>query len=216
MMTCEFHHGGRIGRGLAIAAAALVLALPAAAQTRKETPKIGDPPEALNMRLVGHNDLQGRTAYQPTIVKQGSRYIAYVGHHGGSKENPQPMNAVTGKGELNGTSVVDVTDPKNPKYIAHIPGAVGDGEAGAAQMTRVCDGKALGKGDPNKVYLLRAFGRDGHETFDVTDPAHPKPLARLLGMTDTHKNYWECEGGIAYLVSTPPGWRARMVQVYTT
>jgi hypothetical protein len=188
--------------------------LPAAAQTRKETPKIGDPPEALNMRLLGHNDLQGRTAYQPTIVKQGSRYIAYVGHHGGSKENPQPMNAVTGKGELNGTSVVDVTDPKNPKYIAHIPGAVGDGEAGAAQMTRVCDGKALGKGDPNKVYLLRAFGRDGHETFDVTDPAHPKPLARLLGMTDTHKNYWECEGGIAYLISTPPGWRARMVQVY--
>ena len=31
------------------------------------------------------------------------------------------------------------------------------GEAGAAQMTRVCDGKSLGKGDPNRVYLLRAF-----------------------------------------------------------
>jgi hypothetical protein len=36
----------------------------------------------------------------------------------------------------------------------------------------------------------------------------------MLGMTDTHKNYWECEGGIAYLVSTPPGWRTRMTQVY--
>ena len=28
-------------------------------------------------------------------------------------------------------------------------------------------------------------------------------LARILEMTDTHKNYWECEGGIAYLVSRP-------------
>jgi len=33
-------------------------------------------------------------------------------------------------------------------------------------------------------------------------------------MSDTHKNYWECEGGVAYLVSTPPGWRARMTQIY--
>src|SRR3954453_22110981 len=90
-----------------VIALALCSALPAAAQTRKETPKIGDPPEAMNMRLVGYNDLQGRTAYHPTILKRGSRYIAFVGHHGGSKENPQPMNAVTGKGELNGTSVVD-------------------------------------------------------------------------------------------------------------
>ena len=194
-------------------AALVVLALPASAQTRKEIPKIGDPPEALNMRLVGWNDLQGRTAYQPTIVRQGSRYIAYVGHHGAAGGKKLP-NAVSGQDELNGTSIVDVTDPKSPKYLAHIPGAPGDGEAGAAQMTRVCNGAQLGKGDPNRVYLLRTFGRDGHETWDVTDPAHPKVLARLLGMTDTHKNYWECEGGIAYLVSTPPGWRARITQVY--
>src|SRR3954451_13838328 len=164
-----------------------LVALPAAGEMRKGGPKTADPREELNMRLLGHNDLQGRTAYQPTIVKQGSRYIAYIGHHGGSTENPQPMNALTGKNELNGTSIVDVTDPKNPKYIAHIPGAVGDGEAGAAQMTRVCDGRSLGKGDPDKVYLLRAFGREGHEIWDVTDPAKPKVITRLLGMTDTHK-----------------------------
>jgi hypothetical protein len=200
--------------GAALAGAFALIANLAAAQTRKEAPKIGDPPEAMNMRLVGYNDLQGRTAYQPTIFKQGGRYIAYIGHHGGSGEFAMPVNPLNGQAELNGTSIVDVTDPKQPKYLAHIPGAVGDGEAGAAQMTRVCDGRSLGKGDPDKVYLLRAFGREGHETWDVTDPAKPKVLARLLGMSDTHKNYWECEGGIAYLVSTPPGWRTRMTQVY--
>src|SRR5581483_11574060 len=170
-----------------LAIGAGLLAAPAIAQTRKDIPKIGDPPESLNMRLVGWNDLQGRTAYQPTIVRQGSRYIAYVGHHGAAGGKKLP-NAVSGQDELNGTSVVDVTDPKNPKYIAHIPGAPGDGEAGAAQMTRACSGAQLGKGDPNKWFLLRAFGREGHEIWDVTDPAHPKVVSRILGMTDTHKN----------------------------
>ena len=168
----------RASTGAVLAGIAL-LATPAAAEMRKEAPKLGDPPEAMNMRLVGHNDLQARSAYQPTIHKQGNRYIAYIGHHGGSPDNPEPINTLTGKHELNGTSIVDVTDPKAPKYLAHIPGAVGDGEAGAAQMTRLCDGAQLGKGEPNRVYLLRTFGREGHETWDVTDPAHPKPLARL-------------------------------------
>ena len=40
---------------------------------------IGAPPEASNIRLVGANDLQARSAYQPTIVHQGDRYLAYIG-----------------------------------------------------------------------------------------------------------------------------------------
>ena len=72
---------------------------------------IGAPPEALNMRLVGTNDLQGRAAYQPTIHHQGDRWIAYIGHHGGTDAVPDPINPLTGKAEPNGTSIVDVTDP---------------------------------------------------------------------------------------------------------
>ena len=70
-----------------------------------------------NMELVGYNDLQARSAYQPVIQKQGERWIAFIGHHGGVQPNP-----LTGQNEPNGTSVVDVTDPKHPKYLAHIPG----------------------------------------------------------------------------------------------
>jgi hypothetical protein len=97
--------------------------------------------EAHNMRLVGYNDLQGRSAYQPVIQRQGDRWIAYIGHHGG-----HAVNSITGKDESNGTSVVDVTDPKNPRYIAHIPGEQGEGEAGGAQMVRTCSGSDLPKG----------------------------------------------------------------------
>ena len=171
-------------------------------------------PESKNMDLVGYSDLQGRSAYQPTIHKQGNRWIAYIGHHGGLAMNP-----LTGKEEDNGTSIVDVTDPKNPKYLAHIPGdprIPGPGETGGAQMARVCDGSELPRADKKKVFLLRTKGTDSHEMWDVTDPAKPSRLSVLVsGLRDTHKSWWECDTGMAFLVSGAPGWRTkRMGQIY--
>ena len=176
---------------------------------------IGAPPEALNMKLVGTNDLQARSAYQPTIHHQGDRWIAYIGHHGGSDDIPAPVNPQTGKAEPNGTSIVDVTDPAQPRYLRHIPGQEGKYEAGGAQMVRMCDGKALPKGDRNAVYMLRTFGDEAHEIWNVADPANPVLVTRIGGFKDTHKNWWECDTGIAYLVSGAPDWRTRrMTQVY--
>ncbi len=214
-------------RAVLIGAAAIVaaLALPdqsALAQPAPSTivtvpgaPKIGDPPEARNMRLVGYNDLQHRSAYQPVVAHQGNRYIAYIGHHGGTPEVPKPLNPLTGQNEFSGTSIVDVTDPAQPKYLAHIPGTEGTYEQGGAQMVRVCEGRTLPKGDPNKTYLLRVFGGKGHEIYDVSDPAKPVRIWHSEGLTDTHKSWWECDTGIAYLVSGVPGWRVkRMTEVY--
>jgi hypothetical protein len=219
----ESSHQRTFGAVLAAAAVLIALAPPAIAQSTQSTfvtvpgaPKIGDPPEASNMRLVGYNDLQHRSAYQPTIHHQGNRYIAYIGHHGGTEDIPKPLNPMTGQQEFSGTSIVDVTDPAHPQYLAHIPGTEGTYEAGGAQMTRVCDGKTLPKGDPNKTYLLRVFGGKSHEIYDVSDPAHPARIWQREGqLNDTHKSFWECDTGIAYLVSGVPGWRVnRMTEVY--
>jgi hypothetical protein len=185
--------------------------VPATAQV----PKIGDAPEALNMRLVGTSDLQARSAYQPTIHRQGERWIAYIGHHGGTDAIPNPVNPMTGKPEPNGTSIVDVTDPVHPLYLRHIPGQEGTYESGGAQMVRVCDGKSLPKADPSAVYMLRTFGGAAHEIWNVADPANPVLITRLDGLKDTHKSWWECDTGMAFLVSGAPGWRTRrMTQVY--
>jgi len=167
--------------------------------------------EASNMQLLGHNDLQARTAYQPTIQQQGDRWIAYVGHHGGKQPNP-----LTGKDEYNGTSIVDVTDPKAPRYLAHLPGEEGEGEAGGAQMVRVCSGKTLPHADQSRFYMLRTFGGSAHEIWDVSAPEKPSLVSRITGnLRDTHKNFWECDTGIAYLISGAPGWKTRrMTQVY--
>ena len=172
-------------------------------------------PESKDMALVGSHDLQARSAYQPTIHLQGSRWIAYIGHHGGTKEVPKPVNPLTGVAEFNGTSILDVTDPREPKYLFHLPGDEGLGEQGGAQMVRVCDGKTLPKGDPGAVYMLRTFANAAHEIWNTADPAKPVLVTRLGGVKGTHKNWWECDTGIAYLVSGVPGWRVdRMTEVY--
>jgi len=77
---------------------------------------------SLNMKLVGTNDLQARSTYQPTLHKYPhNRYILFAGHHAlatqgeGRLPNGQLLpsfNPLTGKNELNGTSIVDVTRPR--------------------------------------------------------------------------------------------------------
>ena len=97
---------------------------------QEPSPNPPDQQSAWNMELAGHSDLQGRSAYQPIIINENGREIAYVGHHTGTA-----MNSLTGMVEPNGTSIVDVTDPANPKYLAHIPGSTAAGEeAGGPQQ----------------------------------------------------------------------------------
>src|ERR1700751_1075608 len=155
---------------------------------------VGAPPEASNMRLVGYSDLQARSAYQPTIHHQGDRWIAYVGHHGGTPEIPKPRNTPNGKDEFNGPSIIDVTDPAHPKYLAHIPGLEGYAEQGGAQMVRVCDGKTLPTAARNAVYMLRVLGVQAHEIWNAADPRPPTLVTRVVdGLKDTHKSWWECD-----------------------
>jgi hypothetical protein len=82
-----------------------------------------------------------------------------------------------------------------------------------------------------KTYLLRTFGNSapnsGHEVWDVTDPLKPQKASTVVtGLTSTHKNWWECDTGIAYLISGDlakadplavgaSGWRTgRMTKIY--
>ncbi len=182
------------------------ITLTGSAQNQEPAPNPPDQQSQWNMELAGYSDLQGRSAYQPIIINENGREIAYVGHHTGSARNP-----LTGAIEPNGTSILDVTDPPKPKYLSHIPGsAEGGEEGGGAQMVRVCSGDVLPHGVHGKWYLLRPNGDKAQELYDVTDPAHPALLTVIVkDLTGTHKSWWECDTGIAYLVgnSRPEGWK---------
>ena len=159
--------------------------------------------EQKDMRLVGHSNLQFRGAYQPNvIVYPDGRTIAFVGLHSGQNlpgPLPNPLNG--GKPEENGTMIIDITNPARPVETFHIPVPVAGGQA---QMARMCLGSDLPRGTPGKVYLLRniqgnAAQLSGYETWDVTDVRAPKLLAAIRNLRSTHKVWWECNTGIAYM-----------------
>jgi hypothetical protein len=175
--------------------------------------KLAHAAEHLDMRLVGTHDLQARSAYQPLVHRYpDGRYILFVGHHAGGP-SPNPLSGVL---ETNGTSILDVTDPRHPVALAHIPGPSGSGESGGSQMVRVCDADVLPNAPAadkarHAVFLLRPFGNTNQQIYDVTDPRHPVFILNLFAVdrSSTHKSWWECDTGIAYVVAgaVAEGWK---------
>lgn len=176
--------------------------------------------QAWNMALVGHHDLQARSAYQPIVHAYGDRRILFVGHHAGEAFNP-----LTDQMEVNGLSILDVTEPMSPVMLAHVP-PTGD-EASGTQHVQVCDGDILPGGDPDRIYAVRTDGLLAYELLDVTDPANPAVLSTIAetgissrpessrGNRETHKIQWECETGVGYFNGTPEGWRVtRVLQAF--
>ena len=176
--------------------------------------------EQQNMNRLGHTDLQGRPSYQPNVIQYpDGRTMLFVGMHSGSPRPspacgnsnntlPNPLNG--GACENNGTMIIDVTDPRNPVEQLLIPAPAG----GQSQMTRMCLGSDLtGDQQNKKVYLLRNVqggASAGYQIYDVTDVKHPQ-LKSSVALRSTHKLWWECNTGVAYLVGSKgapsPLWR---------
>jgi hypothetical protein len=170
--------------------------------------------ERKNINRLGHTDLQGRPSYQPNVIQYpDGRWILFVGTHNNTPV-PQPgcsattlPNPLNGNAcESNGTIIIDVTDPNNPVEKVHIPVPVAGGQA---QMARMCLGSQLPNGTPGHVYLMRNIQgstASGYEVWDVTNinapagqPGGPFLASNLLNIRSTHKVWWECKSGIAYM-----------------
>ena len=199
--------------GLALSAAAAAVfaigAVPSFANDRdddRDHRGISQSGEQKDMRRVGHSDLQGRPTYHPTFIKYpDGRVIVFAGTHGGSKPNPLKGGVV----ELNGTMIIDVTDPSRPVEKFHIPAPA---EGAQTQSNRVCLGSQLPGGKAGAVYMMRnvqGSSASGYELWDVTDVSSPKPVAAVRNLRATHKHWWECKTGLAYLPGSKaaPRWR---------
>ena len=205
--------------------AAIALAL-AAASAQAQLTQSG---ERKNMQRLGHTDLQGRSSYQPTpVTYPDGRVILFAGLHStipvarppcpaGTLPNPLNGNAC----EANGTMIIDVTDPNNPVEKFHIPATPG----GQSTMVRACLGSQVPGGQPGRVYIIRSVQggpSSGYEQWDVTDVTAPVRLKALTGIRSTHKLWWECTSGVAYMpgskdaTQTPTGtplWRQSQAMV---
>jgi hypothetical protein len=206
--------GARGRRALAAGALAVATAFGAGSALA-----ISQSGEQRNMQLVGHADLQGRGAYQPNvIVYPDGRTIAFVGMHNapnlGGAPGPLPDPLKPGSPlEENGVMIIDATDPAHPVQKFHIPVPV---KGGQSQSVRMCLGSDLPHGTPGNVYLLRnvqgnAAQMSGYEVWDVTDVSAPVLKSAMRGLRSTHKMWWECNTGIAYMpgskAAPAPLWR---------
>src|SRR3982074_503509 len=110
---------------------------------------------ALNMRLAGQTNLNGRGDCMHVNVKDG---FAFVGHMGESRV---------------GTSVVDVSDPRRPQVVAQLETPPGT----HSHKVQVVDDVLLVN------YERSPFERDlntwqgGLRVFDISNPAAPREIA---------------------------------------
>jgi hypothetical protein len=131
--------------------------------------------------------------------------IAFVGTHSNTSDNgPRPNPLKPGSPvEPNGTMIVDITDPARPVEKFHIPGPIASGSA-QTQSNRMCLGSDLPGGVPGRVYMMRnvqvnTLAVSGYEVWDVTDVTNPTFVSAMRNVRNTHKPWWECKTGIAYL-----------------
>jgi hypothetical protein len=214
----------RTRRSALSATAVAILALGASSALANDISQSG---EQKDMRRVGHVNLQGRAAYHPYFINYpDGRVIAFVGTHSSDepadppispdsnlpKPNPlKPGSPV----EANGTMIVDITNPAKPVEKFHIPGPIPVGGA-QTQSNRMCLGSDLPRGITGKVYMMRNVqvgdpDVSGYEVWDVTDVTNPTLVSSIRNLRNTHKHWWECKTGIAYLPGSKgppaPQWR---------
>jgi len=206
----------------------------AEAQTAQPADPLSDGAE--NVRLVGYNDLQGRTALVTTTKSDPANgNWVYIGHHDSFRDGKPLLNPITGKMEFNGTSILDITDPANPKYVWHIPNPT---NKNSRSTSVVYDYKFDGSG---RDYLIRnseasAEGATAadlkYEIWDITprdsDPSKISLVSEITGtppnscgpgcggkfIMRAHKGWWSQDTGYFYAASGEPGFRNIVVQIF--
>ena len=159
------------------------------------------------MELVGHNDLQGRSGYQPLIINQDGRQIAYVGHH----NNQQPlMNPLSGKVEAE-RDLDRRRDRPGQDQIPHAHSGPPRDRGGrwSADGARVQRQHAAARRE-GQVVTAAAAWRAARTRYGTspTRRSRRKLTTVVDNLTGTHKSWWECDTGIAYLVAnnSKEGW----------
>jgi hypothetical protein len=191
---------------------------------------------AQNVRLVGYHDLQGRESLVVTTLSDPANGSwVYVGHHESYWDGKPKTNAITGKEEWNGTSILNVDDPSKPNLVWHIPNESNRNSRG---VSVVYDYKFDGSG---RDYLIRnseeltegETGKDlKYQIFDITSRATaPSKIALVSEITGTppgscgpgcggaftfraHKGWWSPDTGYFYAASGEPGFRNVIIQIF--
>ena len=127
--------------------------------------------DALNMRLVGQTDLNGHGDCMHVNVKDG---FAFVAHMGESRV---------------GTSVVDVSDPRQPRVVAQLETPPGT----HSHKVQVVGDVLLVNYERSTFEPQATVWQGGLKVFDISRPAEPREIAflQMPGKGVHRMTYWE-------------------------
>jgi hypothetical protein len=153
--------------------------------------------EASNFEPLGYSNLDNRRgAFKMTIKKAANgRWYMYLGHlwH-------------------RGWTIVDVTDPKDPTFVKHIPGpsdtwtiqVTSHGNILITALQKAAVGWGLDVNKPNEEGVL---------IWDISDPVNPRQLSHWrTGSDGTHRNSYP-GGRYAYLSASAKGFDGRILVI---
>jgi len=149
---------------------------------------------ANQMKAVGYSALDGRGgAFKMAIRQVNGRWYLYMGHlwH-------------------RGWSIVDVTDPANPKYLKFVPGPENTWTIqmevhGNLAITALQAFQPAWGGDPTKPF------DEGVILWDISDPVNPKQLSHWkTGSTGVHRIGYP-GGKYANLAANMPGYKGQIL-----
>ena len=175
---------------------ALAIALAGLASVAQADP-IPEGWEASNLAPIGYSSLENRRgAFKMTLKKTtDGRWYMYLGHlwH-------------------RGWTIVDVTDPKNPTFVKHIPGpantwtiqVTSSGNILVTALQKAAIGWGLDEKGPYDQGVL---------VWDISDPVNPKVISHWRTDSDgTHRNSYP-GGRYAYLSASAKGFDGRILVI---
>jgi hypothetical protein len=126
------------------------------------------------VELVGYHDLEDRPGFKLAMCERDDRWYLYVGHLWHS-----------------GWTVLDVTDPAEPRLTDHLEGPPNTWTL----QVQAADGRLITSLEP----ILDEWGHDpdgpaaeeGFYIWGLDDPAHPERLGHWrTGASGTHRNFY--------------------------
>ena len=127
-----------------------------------------------NVELIGYHDLESKPGFKLAMQMVKERWYLYLGHFWDR-----------------GWSILDVTDPKAPRYVKYITGP----EHTNCNQIQVAEGimiTALEKELPIPGRPKDAPFEEGFYIWDVKDPENPRRIGHWQNGTEgTHRDHWE-------------------------
>lgn len=147
---------------------------------------------AQNFEAVGYSELAGRPAFKISVREVGGKWYLYLGHFW----DP-------------GWTIVDVTNPSDPKVVRFIPGPDNTWTlqvdiAGDTMITALERKPPVWGGDPKRPH------DEGVLIWDIKDALNPAKLGQFrTGGTGTHRNGYQ-GGRYVHLAAGMPGYEGNI------